>query len=133
MYGCKRLILCKAHLHKLLDLHILQLLLCILTILIQLNNTFKCLFCLLVLLEHKSTMHYFPNKGEGVVPMMKRQIPTCLSGFGYWMSSSYLASSVTDVLQFTVPSNTTFIQNYISVTKTMLITKNKFYCTVNKL
>ena len=60
MYGCKRLILCKTHIHKLLYLHVLQFLLCVLTVFIQLYHTFESLFSLLVLLKHKPVTYYLP-------------------------------------------------------------------------
>lgn len=64
MYGCERLILCKTHIHKLLYLHVLQLLLCVLAVFVQLYHTFKCLFSLLVLLKHKSAMYYLHSNSE---------------------------------------------------------------------
>jgi hypothetical protein len=67
MYGCECLILCKTHLHKLLYLHILQFLLCVLAVFVQLYHTFECLFSLLVLLKHKSVMYYLPINSEDKV------------------------------------------------------------------
>jgi hypothetical protein len=67
MYGRERLILCKTHLHKLLNLHVLQFLLCVFTVLIQLDHTFERLFSLLVLLKHKSVMYCLPNNSEDKV------------------------------------------------------------------
>ena len=67
MYGCERLILSKTHIHKLLYLHVLQLLLCILTVFIQLYHTFERLFSLLVLLKHKCVMYYLPVNSEDKV------------------------------------------------------------------
>jgi len=67
MYGCERLILCKTHIHKLLYLHVLQFLLCVLAVFIQLYHTFERLFSLLVLLKHKSVMYYLPINSEDKV------------------------------------------------------------------